>query len=96
MNKTEHLLVCAIEECAELQQAVSKALRFGLDDGHPDKQTTNAEDIMKEYTDLIAVMTMLIGEGLIHDYFMDRAIEAKREKVLRYMVYAKERGTLTE
>ena len=94
MNKTEHLLVCAIEECAELQQAVCKALRFGLDDGSPDRQTTNAEDIMKEYTDLIAVMTMLLGEGIIQDYNIDRAIEAKCKKVLGYMEYARKRGTL--
>ncbi len=33
MNKTEYLLVCLAEECAEIQQAVDKALRFGLDVG---------------------------------------------------------------
>jgi hypothetical protein len=94
MNRTEHLLICATEECAELQQAISKALRFGLDDGSPDRQTTNAEDIMKEYTDLISVMMMLLEAGAVKDFNMDRAIEAKREKVIKYMSYAKERGTL--
>lgn len=31
MNKAEHLLTCLAEECAEIQQAVSKALRFGVE-----------------------------------------------------------------
>lgn len=37
MNTTEHLLVVLGEECAEVQQNIAKALRFGLDDHHPDK-----------------------------------------------------------
>ena len=35
MNKQEYLLTCLSEECAEIQQAVSKALRFGLDNYNP-------------------------------------------------------------
>jgi len=48
MNKTEYLLVCLAEECAEIQQAVDKALRFGLDVGFPGGKTTNAQDISRE------------------------------------------------
>jgi hypothetical protein len=32
MNITEHLLATLAEECAEVAQATSKALRFGLDE----------------------------------------------------------------
>ena len=95
MNRTEHLLVCVTEECAEITQAVDKALRFGLDDGSPERQTTNAEDIMAEYCDLIAVVMMLMEEGSLKDFNMDRAIEAKRAKVNKYLEYSKARGTLT-
>lgn len=35
MTKTEYLLVVLSEECSEIQQAVTKALRFGLSDIHP-------------------------------------------------------------
>ena len=49
MNKLEHLLVVVNEECAEIQQATSKALRFGLYNGHPNKETMNEEDILIEY-----------------------------------------------
>ena len=48
MNRTEHLLACLAEECAEVAQAVGKALRFGLDDGYPGTDRKNADDIAKE------------------------------------------------
>jgi len=45
MNRTEHLLVCLAEECAEVGQAVAKALRFGLDDG----RTRTLEEVGREF-----------------------------------------------
>jgi NTP pyrophosphatase (non-canonical NTP hydrolase) len=96
MNKIEHLLTCLAEECAEVQQAVAKALRFGLDDGYPCKTTTNAEDIAYEYKDLVAVMEMLEleieGISKLANSEVDKRI--KKEKVIHYMEYAKKRGTL--
>ncbi len=95
MNKTEHLLTCLAEECAEIQQAVTKSLRFGLDDGYPCKtKTTNAEDIAKECIDVIAIIEMLEDEGIIKKIGTIQAIEQKKVKVKHYMEYAKERGTL--
>jgi len=35
MTRADHLLVIIMEECAEIQQATAKALRFGLDDAAP-------------------------------------------------------------
>ena len=35
MTKIENLLVVTAEECAEIQQAISKAMRFGMDNYHP-------------------------------------------------------------
>lgn len=93
MNKTEHLLTCLAEECAEIQQAVAKALRFGLEDGHPDKTTTNAQDIAKECVDVTAVIEMLESAGIIEVRSLE-AIGRKKTKVALYMDYAKERGTL--
>jgi hypothetical protein len=68
MNRIEHLLVCVTEECAEIAQAADKALRFGLEDGSPERQSTNAEDIVKEYSDLVALIRMLFEEGVLKDY----------------------------
>lgn len=94
MNKIEHLLTCLMEECAEVQQAASKALRFGLDDGAPDSITTNADDITGECNDLIAIIEMLEEENIIIKKDHAKAIEQKKMKVRKYMEYARSRGTL--
>ena len=54
MNKTEHLLACLMEECAEIQKVAAKALRFGLDDHAPgEPMVPNSESIANECTDLL-------------------------------------------
>lgn len=68
MTKGENLLVTLSEECAEIQQAVSKSLRFGLENYNPvTPKLTNEKDIMTEYYQLITVMEMLIVSGILHD-----------------------------
>ncbi|TWH48526.1 hypothetical protein [Sporomusa sp. KB1] len=93
MTETEHLLVCLAEECAEIQQAVGKALRFGLQDNY--KDSTPAEDIARECCDLIAVIEMLEEAGIIKKTGTIQAIEQKKFKVRYYMEYAREHGTLS-
>ena len=94
MNKTEHLLTCLIEECAEVQKAAAKALRFGLDDTSPGG-TTNRQDIADECVDLLAVLEMLEDEGIIPPVETSQATQPKKDKVSKYMDYAKGRGTLS-
>lgn len=96
MNKKEHLLICLAEECAEVQHAVSKALRFGLDVGYPGTDRTNAHDIAKELLDLFAVVSMLEDFGVIAVTNDPVAIARKRENVISFMEYAEQRGTITE
>jgi len=94
MNKTEHLLTCLIEECSEIQKAAAKALRFGLDDHAPDDSTTNSESISREAIDLIAIIEMLEERNIIPSLRTSELIQLKKDKVIRYMKYAQERGTL--
>lgn len=97
MNKTEHLLTCLIEECAEIQKSATKALRFGLDDHGPDGPPINSESIAHEITDLLAVIEMLESEEIIPILRTPQAIQAKKDKVIKYMAYATEiRGTLIQ
>lgn len=98
MNRQEHLLTIAMEECSEVSQRLSKALRFGMDEiyqDHPDGlKLTNQERIYREYYDLRAILGMA-GIDAWNNTPETRATEfAKVVKVGRYLEYAKEQGTL--
>jgi len=71
-------------------------MRFGLDDIQPGQESTNAERVIYELTDLCAIIEMLGEEGLIDPSANPRpGIDRKKAKVEHYIEYAKERGTLT-
>ena len=94
MTEQEHLLTCLMEECAEVQQAVSKAIRFGLNDSYKD-HGNNKERIEDELCDLGGVLELLYARKILSmpDDHVTR-LTAKTRKVLRYMDYARERGVL--
>lgn len=90
MNKIEHLLVVLGEECAEVAQRASKAIRFGLYEVQPGQAEDNKRRIERELADLMATAELL---GL---QVRDEDKDAKREKLRKFMDYASERGTLQE
>lgn len=98
MTRTEHLLTIVMEECNEIAQRASKALRFGLDEVQPDATAnpegfTNSERITNEVADLRGVLNML---GIDDDSpYVHRLADAKRDKVERFLAYSAECGTLT-
>ena len=95
MTEKEHLLVCLAEEAGEIIQACAKALRFGLDDGYPGTDRTNAGDIDIECTHLWTVRKMLADRG-VFPVPVDRGVfEDKEDKVIAFMQYAKDRGTIS-
>lgn len=47
------------EESAEVIQAVSKVRRFGDHNHHPDRVTTNLEELIDELTDWLAIVAAL-------------------------------------
>lgn len=60
MDITNYLLVCLMEESAEIAQAAAKSIRFGLDDSHPERVgETNEDDLLEELYQCIAVVEML-------------------------------------
>ena len=95
MNRIEHLLATLAEECAEVGLAVGKALRFGLQTAGPDSLgDTNADDIARELNEVIAVAQMLMELGVLPERDSARDIEDKRQRVLGYMQFAEEIGTI--
>ena len=77
-----HLLACIGEECGELQQAVGKALRFGLD-------TEKENNIKREFIDLLGVMDLYLAEvekEVLGEFFPNMLpyMYEKTNKVLGY------------
>ena len=97
MNRLEHLLTILTEECAEVQQAATKTLRFGLEEGRDLsalKYGNNVQRLWHEINDLLAVIEMLETEGL--DLSTDyELINNKKDKVEKYLLRSANCGTLT-
>jgi hypothetical protein len=103
MTRKEHLLTIAAEECNEVAQRISKALRFSLEEVQPGQDMTNAQRILLEYNDLICVLLMLHEEGHLpavsptKDPICNMAwVYAKKAKVDKFLLHSKENGTLTD
>lgn len=98
MDITNYLLVCLMEESAEIAQAAAKSIRFGLDDSHPERVgETNEEDLLEELYQCIAVVEML-QENKNLKTLTNEEIQCiknkKKEKMIKYMSYSKEKRQL--
>jgi hypothetical protein len=108
MNDLEHKLTCLAEECSEVAicaneialaanqtaQRATKALRFGLEDVQPEQLLTNGQRLIAELNDLMGAVELLIEKGVIEWSIDRKAVEAKKDKIKKYLVYSKECGTL--
>jgi NTP pyrophosphatase (non-canonical NTP hydrolase) len=82
MNKTTNEVMDILqEECAEVIQAVSKIRRFGIDNAKPGKPKTNREHLEEELGDLYAMIDILQELDIVSWTNIERAAEAKREKL---------------
>jgi len=77
-NREKEILLIIQEECAEVIQAISKVLRFGIESKHPSTGITNKSHLEEELGDLMAVVTLLSSETVLVENVasaMDRKIE---------------------
>lgn len=93
MNKKEYLLTAVGEECSEVHQRCSKALRFGMSEVQPEQALTNEIRILREFNDLLATMEMLF-ECSVGELIDREQIREKKLKVEKFMNYSMECGTL--
>lgn len=56
---TQYLICKLQEEAAEVIQAVSKINRFGEHNSHPDRTTTNKQELVQELEDFLAILAVL-------------------------------------
>lgn len=98
MNKMENLLTTAGEECAEIQQAISKSLRFGIDNYNPcSPNQSNADDIMIEFYQLCATIEYLQNCKHLPIFTKEKVLIIKNNKIdniKRFQALSKEIGTL--
>lgn len=104
MTRTEHLLTILAEECAEVAQRASKAIRFGLAEVQPGQDKTNARRLMDEVNDFLATYQMIAGpvvspttplfQGDPNEWMA--AIKAKQDKIESFLNYSAKCGTLEE
>jgi hypothetical protein len=96
MTRDEHLLVKLLEEAAEVQQRVTKALNFGIDEVQPEQEMTNEQRIVEELNDFIAVVEMLQEAHVLKTALSKAAQTAKKRKVEHYLEYSRSLGRLSE
>lgn len=99
MNKEQYLLICLAEECSEVQQCVTKSLRFGLTDVHPKyNNLTNRARLTEEIIDVLALIEMCTEQGLFElpvTPTLQGVISAKKANVEKFIKYSQERGIVT-
>lgn len=99
MNRLQFLLNLLAEECTEVGQRASKAIRFGLNEVQKGQDLDNKERLHLELTDLVAVVLLLNNEFEFNFDFDDldwAAIKAKHEKIEKFYEYSKKCGMIHE
>lgn len=100
MTVKENLMLVAMEEADELSKELSKSMRFGIDNYHPEKpEETNETKLLTEFYQLVAMIEHLQDMGYIGDFSeeeIDRVKIGKIQKVYHYMEVSKDLGFVEE
>jgi hypothetical protein len=96
MTRQQLLLIMLMEECDEVSQRASKALRFGLKEIQEGQDLDNAERICLEFNDLFTIVDMLSAEkSLPEDKLLDIfQLDAKKAKVEKWLKHSQDQGVL--
>ena len=79
---SEEVLIITQEECAEVSQAISKILRFGISGSWENR--TNKERLEQEIGDLLCLVDILYEKGIISQSMVEASSEYKREKLQKW------------
>ncbi len=72
------------EECAEVIQAISKIRRFGIDNTKPGTEYTNRAHLEEELGDVLAMIDILMINGVVNWGNLHKAKRAKIEKLKKW------------
>jgi NTP pyrophosphatase (non-canonical NTP hydrolase) len=87
-DKVNEIYAITQEECAEVVQAISKAMRFGLDSSH--KGRTNRDHLEEEVGDLLCMIDLLVENGVCDMVSVLEASKRKRDKLKQWSTIFKE------
>jgi NTP pyrophosphatase (non-canonical NTP hydrolase) len=83
-NRVFETLGILQEECAEVIQNVSKCRRFGLDNEYLNGAGTQRENLEKEIGDVLAMVDILMDQGVLTRTALDTAITNKKQKLRKW------------
>lgn len=92
MNHFQYLMGKVVEECSEIQKNALKAIQFGPDSKGPDEELSNLELVHYELDDLNGVIDLLNEEHGFNYHPNSERIQAKKQKVMKYLQYSIELG----
>ena len=83
-NKTQEALDILQEECAEAIVEVSKCRRFGLESNHYKTGIKHSEMLETEIGDILALVDILVDQGILNTNALEKAKEAKKLKLKKW------------
>lgn len=84
-GREREVLTILVEECAEVQQRATKALRFGIAEVQPGQPCTNAQRLAAEVGDMLEMVEILIAMGVLDRAEIEIGRSAKRRQLARFL-----------
>ena len=81
-DQQNEVMLIALEECAEVIQAISKVFRFGIDSVH--NGVSNKEHLEEEVGDLLCMIEMMMEQDILSRGIVAEAKFAKRAKLAKW------------
>jgi NTP pyrophosphatase (non-canonical NTP hydrolase) len=91
---TQEALDILQEECAEVIVEVSKCRRFGIDSVHYRTGEPHRTMLEQEIGDVLALVDILMDQGVLDTDALEAAKEAKRLKLIQWSRIFDEQGSL--
>lgn len=89
-SQTQEALDILQEECAEVIVEVSKCRRFGIDSQHYKTNLAHSIMLENEIGDVLAMVDILIDQGIISSNNLELAKQRKKEKLKQWSGIFKE------
>jgi NTP pyrophosphatase (non-canonical NTP hydrolase) len=83
-TQIQEAMIILQEECAEVIQAISKCFRFGLNNSKLGHTQTNAQHLEEEIGDLIALVAILVEQGVVDASAIELAKVQKTQKLKKW------------